>query len=165
MQRNKLSNFYFFGNALDILIVIDMSARWTDDNMPSTTCIVPDCSGRGYHILPKDPVRRGQWIHAIKRGATRFKPWIPPSEFSYICRRHFTDEDYVFLTTYGNYKTSHQYLYIGLTRKQFSQSLTWILIHYKDMICYDFEFPLKYLYKHVRAVSFNWRCFITLAIY
>ena len=70
---------------------------------------------------------RGQWIHAIKRGATRFKQWIPPSEFSYICRRHFTDEDYVFLTTYGNYKTSHQYLYIGITRKQFSQSLTWIL--------------------------------------
>ena len=54
--------------------------------MPSTTCIVPECSRKGDHILPKDPVRRGQWIHAIRRGETKFKQWNPPSEYSYIDR-------------------------------------------------------------------------------
>ena len=142
----------FFQNTLDILEVIDRSALWTDDNMPSTTCIVPDCSGRGYHILPKHPVRRGQLIHAIKRGATRFKQWIPPSKVSFVFRRHCTEEDYVFSTTYGNYKTSHQYLYIGLKCKQFTQSLTWILIHYKDMLFYDFEFPLRHIFTYTCSI-------------
>ena len=69
--------------------------------MPRTQCVVPQCKNRGGHIIPANKERRAAWIHAIKRGETKFTKWEPPSKYSYICSCHFTDDDYVSVTYHG----------------------------------------------------------------
>lgn len=69
--------------------------------MPETCCVVPNCSQKGRHIFPKDKARHDAWVQAIKRGKSTFEKWTPPSKYSYICERHFTEEDYHGLTYSG----------------------------------------------------------------
>ncbi|XP_052788486.1 uncharacterized protein LOC128223234 [Mya arenaria] len=61
--------------------------------MPETTCVVPFCSRKGRHKFPKDKARRDAWVHAIKRGKSKFEMWSP-TKYSYICENHFTGDDY-----------------------------------------------------------------------
>ncbi|XP_062610837.1 uncharacterized protein LOC134272644 [Saccostrea cucullata] len=68
--------------------------------MPETCCCVPNCSNRGGHIFPTDPLRRKAWIHAIKRGETRFQSWTP-STHAVVCRAHFKSDDYLTETQHG----------------------------------------------------------------
>ncbi|XP_062603302.1 THAP domain-containing protein 3-like [Saccostrea cucullata] len=68
--------------------------------MPETCCCVPECSNRGGHVFPSDPLRKISWIHAIKRGETRFQSW-EPSTHAVVCRAHFKEEDYVTETSHG----------------------------------------------------------------
>ena len=45
--------------------------------MPETCCCVPNCSNRGGHVFPSDPLRRKTWIHTIKRGETHLQSLNP----------------------------------------------------------------------------------------
>ncbi|XP_061196585.1 uncharacterized protein LOC133204857 [Saccostrea echinata] len=68
--------------------------------MPETCCCVPECSNRGGHAFPSDQSRRKIWIHAIKRGETRFQSWEPKTH-AVVCRAHFKADDYVTETQHG----------------------------------------------------------------
>lgn len=46
-------------------------------NMLETTCVIPECSRPGAHVLPKDKDRRMQWIRAIRRGKPTYGMWEP----------------------------------------------------------------------------------------
>ncbi|XP_028171661.1 uncharacterized protein LOC114360967 [Ostrinia furnacalis] len=53
-------------------------------------CAVPMCSNRiGGHKFPADADRTKQWVEAIRR------PDFTPSKHSVVCKRHFTDDDFV----------------------------------------------------------------------
>ncbi|XP_062578650.1 uncharacterized protein LOC134240580 [Saccostrea cucullata] len=69
--------------------------------MPETCCCVPGCSNRGGHAFPSDQTRRKSWIHAIRRGETRFQSW-EPSAYAVVCRSHFKESDYLAETVHGN---------------------------------------------------------------
>ena len=45
------------------------------------------------------------WIHAIKRGETRFQSWTP-SRFAVVCRAHFNSDDYLTETQHVKYELS-----------------------------------------------------------
>ena len=79
--------------------------------MPETCCCVPNCSNRGGHVFPSDPLRRKTWIHAIKRGETRFQSWTP-STHAVVCRAHFKSDDYLTETQHGNYFFYHLEIFL-----------------------------------------------------
>ena len=60
------------------------------------SCSVPRCIGsKGGFRFPKDPQQLRKWQIAIKRlepGPGK-KLWIP-KEYSTVCHKHFTSEDY-----------------------------------------------------------------------
>lgn len=68
--------------------------------MPETCCCVPGCSNRGGHAFPSDQTRRKSWIHAIKRGETRFQS-LEHSAYAVVCRSHFKESDYLAETVHG----------------------------------------------------------------
>uniref|UniRef100_A0A8W8LJC8 THAP-type domain-containing protein n=1 Tax=Magallana gigas TaxID=29159 RepID=A0A8W8LJC8_MAGGI len=68
--------------------------------MPETCCCVPGCSNRGGHVFPSDQLRKKAWIHAIRRGESRFQSW-EPSSHAVVCRSHFQNSDYLSETVYG----------------------------------------------------------------
>ena len=68
--------------------------------MPETTCCVPKCSRKGRDLFPSDISRRKMWVHAIKRGETKYGSWSPKT-YSYICENHFIPDDYNSLTYAG----------------------------------------------------------------
>ena len=51
-------------------------------------------------LFPSDQTRRKSWIHAIKRGETRFQSW-EPSAYAVVCRSHFKESDYLAETVHG----------------------------------------------------------------
>ncbi|XP_052212564.1 THAP domain-containing protein 5-like [Dreissena polymorpha] len=69
--------------------------------MPQTMCCVPFCSRKGRHKFPKDKQRQAAWVQAIRRVKTKFEIWTP-SEYSYVCENHFTEDDYHTITYAGN---------------------------------------------------------------
>jgi hypothetical protein len=72
--------------------------------MPSCCC-VQGCSTCGGLSFPKDEALRKQWIIAIKgnSNSNRFKFWTPHPR-SVVCRKHFTEADFVSETIYGRLK-------------------------------------------------------------
>ncbi|KAK4324161.1 hypothetical protein Pmani_005164 [Petrolisthes manimaculis] len=63
-----------------------------------TCCCVPQCGSRhGGHKFPKEAGRRKRWIVAIRRDK-----WSP-TEGSVVCHNHFTEEDFVATTVFGDY--------------------------------------------------------------
>ena len=50
--------------------------------------------------------RQDEWIQAIRRGKDKYQKQAPTSKYSYVCRSHFTDDDYVSVTFHGKYTTS-----------------------------------------------------------
>lgn len=105
--------------------------------MPETCCCVPGCSNRGGHKFPSDQTRRKSWIHAIRRGETRFQS-LEPSLHVVVCRLHFTESDYFSETVHGKYLwisfqnlLNSQYTYIyTLFNFNVSEIISWILLKY-----------------------------------
>ncbi|RLU18372.1 hypothetical protein DMN91_008729 [Ooceraea biroi] len=51
-------------------------------------CFSQQVTGKLFHCLPRDPVRRAIWIRRIER-----KDWTP-SNNSRLCENHFTPDQY-----------------------------------------------------------------------
>ena len=56
---------------------------------------MPLCHNTGGHRFPKDEHLRKLWILAIRRDN------FMPSKHSRVCKLHFTDDDYIKQTAYG----------------------------------------------------------------
>ena len=57
-------------------------------------CVVAGCSSTSaddvsLHLFPKDPKTRKMWTKKIRDNRVN---WTGPSEHSYVCSKHFTDE-------------------------------------------------------------------------
>jgi hypothetical protein len=89
--------------------------------MPEICCCVPGCSNRGRHAFPSDQTRRKSWIHAIRRGETRFQSW-EPSAHAVVCRSHFKESDYYTETVHGKILHFPQ-LYLKMITEKFYLTL------------------------------------------
>ena len=63
--------------------------------MPSTCCSAYHCAERGGHLFPSDPGLREEWRKAVSR------KYFLPSNYSVLCRKHFTENDYIKETHYN----------------------------------------------------------------
>ena len=61
-------------------------------------CVVSKCKNRGGHGFPRDKSLRKAWMNRIRRESS----WAP-SKHSKVCHEHFTDEDYLQSTVFGEF--------------------------------------------------------------